>query len=203
MNRRYENLNKAQQRKRIASVAARLVAEHGIGDYALAKRKATHGLGLPEDTQLPDNAELEMELSTYQRLFHADEHTERIADLLRIASETMLIMQKFNPYLTGSVLDGTAGRYAEIDIQLYTDSAKDVEIYLLNQRISYEHSTPRSERAEAVLTIHNEGSVVNLIVYPTKEERVTLKTHDGRVRQRARLDAVNRLLLTSTPRDTP
>ena len=190
MNRRYENLNKAQQRKRIASVAARLVAEHGIGDYALAKRKAAHGLGLPE-------------LSTYQRLFHADEHTERIADLLRIASETMLIMQKFNPYLTGSVLDGTAGRYAEIDIQLYTDSAKDVEIYLLNQRISYEHSTPRSERAEAVLTIHNEGSVVNLIVYPTKEERVTLKTHDGRVRRRARLDAVNRLLLTSTPRDTP
>ena len=38
-------------------------------------------------------------------------------------------MQKFNPYLTGSVLDGTAGRYAEIDIQLFTDSAKDVEIF--------------------------------------------------------------------------
>lgn len=203
MNRRHENLNKAQQRKRIASVAARLVAEHGISDYALAKRKAVCGLGLPENTQLPDNTELEMELSIYQRLFQADEQTERSAYLLQIASEIMLIMQRFTPYLTGSVLDGTAGRYAEIDIQLYTDSAKDVEIYLLNQRIPYEHDTPRSERAESVLTIRHEDVVTNLIVYPTKEERVAFKTHDGRVRQRARLDAVNKLLLASTSKDAP
>jgi hypothetical protein len=93
------------------------------------------------------------------------------------------------------VLDGTAGRYAEIDIQLFTDSAKDVEIFLLNQRIDFEHSQPRSERAEAVLTIHSEDAVTNLIVYPPHEERVTFKTRDGRIRQRARLDAVSKMLI--------
>ena len=78
----------------------------------------------------------------------------------------MVIVQRFNPYLTGSVLDGTAVRYADIDIQLFTDSAKEVEIFLLNQHIDYEHSTPRSDRAEAVLSIQSGESVVNLIVYP-------------------------------------
>jgi hypothetical protein len=106
----------------------------------------------------------------------------------------MEIMQRFNPYLTGSVLDGTAGRYAEIDIQLFTDSAKDVEIFLLNSRIDYQHSTPRSERAEAVLTLDGDDATVNLIVYPLNDERVIFKKRNGQPRARARIDAVRKML---------
>ena len=182
------------QRTRIASAAARLMAEDGIGDFTFAKRKAARSLGLPDTAHLPDNAEVEAELRTYQRLFHDEEQTARIAELRRKAVEMMAITQQFNPYLTGSVLDGSAGRYAEIDIQLFADSAKDVEIFLLNQQIDFEHSEPRTERAEAVLTIQNADTVINLVIYPPNEERVTLKTRDGRVRERARLDAVRSLL---------
>ena len=106
----------------------------------------------------------------------------------------MIRLQRFNPYLTGSVLDGTAGRHAEIDIQLFTDSAKDVEIFLLNLHIDYEHRTPRTDRAEAVLAIPEDEATVNLVVYPRNEERVTFRTRDGRVRRRIRLDALDRLL---------
>ena len=106
----------------------------------------------------------------------------------------MAIVQPFNPYLTGSVLDGTAGRYAEIDLQLFTDSAKDVEIFLLNRQIDYEHSTPRSDRAEAVLTVHDDDTDINLIVYPSNDERVSFKTRDGKTRPRARIAAVQKLL---------
>ena len=202
-NRHDHHPNNTQQRALIASAAARLIAESGITDYALAKRKAANSLGLTEGTQLPENAEVEAELRIYQRLFQDEEQTARIDHLRRIASEIMLIMQRFNPYLTGSVLDGSAGRYAEIDIQLFTDSAKDVEIFLLNQKMDYEHSIPRSDRAEAVLTIHSEDAIANLIVYPTDEERVTFRTRDGRVRQRARLDAVNKLLPAAHHADAP
>lgn len=191
-----------QQRALIASAAARLIAESGISDYALAKRKAAASLGLSENMQLPENAEVEAELRLYQRLFQDQEQKERIDQLRRIASEIMATLQRFNPYLTGSVLDGSAGRYAEIDIQLFTDSAKDVEIFLLNQKMEYEHSVPRSDRAEAVLSLHCEDAVANLIVYPRSEERVTFKTRDGRVRQRARLDTVNRLLADAQRSDT-
>ncbi|WP_153110937.1 hypothetical protein [Propionivibrio limicola] len=194
MPRRHESTNSLHQRQLIASAAARLMAEEGVTDYAQAKRKAVQSLGLPENTRLPENAEIESELRLIQRLFHGDEHAERITLLRRKAAEVMAILQRFNPYLTGSVLDGTAGRYADIDIQLFTDSAKDVEIFLLNQRLDFSHSEPRTDRAEAVLTLHGEEADINLIVYPPHEERVTLKTRDGRVRQRARLDALRKML---------
>ncbi len=191
--------NHSERRRLIACAAARLIAEDGITDYTLAKRKAVHSLGLPENTQLPENAEVEAELRLYQRLFQDEEQTGRIDHLRQKSCEIMSIMQRFNPYLTGSVLDGSAGRYAEIDIQLFTDSAKDVEIFLLNQGIDFAHSVPRSDRAEAVLTLHSEDAVVNLIVYPLNEERVTFKTRNGKLRQRARLEAVNKLLSANRP----
>ena len=190
----HEHPETPQQRARIASAAARLIAENGISDYTLAKRKAARSLGFADKVQLPGDAEIQYELQTYQRLFQDEEHTARICHLRQKAGELMLIVQRFNPYLTGSVLDGSAARYAEIDIQLFTDSAKDVEIFLLNQRIDYKHSVPRSDRAEAVLTIQSGETVANLIIYPTNQERVSFKTKDGRIRQRARLDALNDLL---------
>lgn len=202
---RHETSNSTQQKTLIASTAARLIAESGISDYSLAKRKALHTLGLPDGTHLPENAEVEAELRTYQRLFQGEEHAERIDRLRRRAGEIMELVQRFNPYLTGSVLDGTAGRYAEIDIQLFTDSAKDVEIFLLNQRIDFEHSTPRSDRAEAVLTLNDDVAAINLIVYPRFEERVVFKTRDGRVRQRLKLDGLRKMLgeeASTAPEDT-
>ena len=194
--------NSARQLKLIAGAAARLISEDGLTDFAAAKRKAAQSLGLPDNVRLPENAEIEAELRVYQRLFQGEEHAARIDRLRRIAADLMQLMQRFNPYLTGSVLDGTAGRYAEIDIQLFTDSAKDVEIFLLNQRVDYEHSTPRSDRAEAVLTVHSDEAVANLIVYPRHEERVAFKTRDGRPRPRMRLDALHGLL-AAAPGEAP
>lgn len=184
----------ARQRQLIASAAARLMAESGLNDPNQAKRKAALGLGFPDATHLPDNTEVENELRLYQRLFQDEEQSQRIQALRRIAFDTMTALQDFNPYLSGAVADGTAGRQAEIDIQLFTDSAKEVEIFLLNQHIDYEHNTPRSERAEAVLTLLNDDVPINLVVYPRNAERITLRTRDGRVRPRLRLTALDRLL---------
>ena len=43
---------------RIAQVAARLIAEHGITDWSLAKRKAARQLMLPEREALPGDDEI-------------------------------------------------------------------------------------------------------------------------------------------------
>ncbi|WP_153115833.1 hypothetical protein [Rhodocyclus tenuis] len=194
MTRRRETRKAPQQRALIASTAARLIAEDGISGYAAAKRKAARMLGLPDSVELPDDSAIESELRTRLRLFQDGEQQERLLHLRTIAAEKMRIMQRFNPYLSGSVADGSAGRHAEIDIQLFTDSAKDVEIFLLNSGIDFRHVVPRSDRAEAVLCLDNAGDVVNLIVYPPQEERVSLKTRDGRVRERLRLPAVLQLV---------
>ena len=185
-------------RASICDTAARLIAEEGISDYSQAKRKALRQLGLPESTPLPSNAEVEAALREWQAVFQDEEQIERVEHLRRKAAELMEILQEFRPYLTGSVLDGTAGRYAEIDLQLFADSAKEIEIFLLNRGIPYSHATPRNDRAEAVLVVESEDAVANLVVYPTLDERITPKGRDGRPRERARLTAVQALLTANS-----
>jgi len=194
MSSRQDRQRSAQQRSPLAALAARLMAEDGISDLALAKRKAARQLGQAENAALPDDSEVEAALRTYQRLFQGDEQQARQEQLLAIAARLMSTTQHFNPYLTGAVLVGIAGRHAEIDIQLFADSAKDVEIFLLNEKIDFRHSTPRTDRAEAVLTLSAGDATVNLVIYPRDQERVSWRTRDGRPRERARLDAVRRLL---------
>lgn len=192
-----QNTYSASVRAEVAHAAARLMAEDGIADYTLAKRKALRQLGLPESHPLPPNAEVEDALRAYQSLYQEDEQSERLHELRQAAVVLMRLLEPFRPYLTGSVLDGTAGRFAAIDLQLFADSAKDVEIFLLNHNIAFEHGTSRNERAEAVFVLDDGEIAANLIVFPLREERVTSKTHDGRVRARARLDAVETLLANS------
>lgn len=185
---------RTQLRTRIASTAARLIAVDGITDYELAKKKAARQLGVNDSDALPNNSEIDDELRIYHAIYQQDEHKQRINELRRKALDLMRQIPQFHPYLTGSVLDGTAGRFADIDILLFVDSAKEVEIFLLNRQIDFEHATPRHDRVEAVLQCDWQDATVNLVVYPVHDERVTFRHRDGRVRERARPDAVTALL---------
>ncbi len=124
-------------RERVAQLAAQLIHEHGIQDFALAKRKAARQLGIAEAHHLPGNIEIEAALKDYQALFHADTHPAILQQLRGIAIETMEMLKEFSPYLTGSVLNGTANEHSDIQIELFTDNEKDVELFLLNQNIQF------------------------------------------------------------------
>src|SRR5205809_1361719 len=124
-------------RARIAAAAARLMAEDGIDDFALAKRKAARQLGAADTQSLPRNDEIEAELRAYRALYQAEEHPQLIGELRRIAFSAMQALERFSPYLTGPVLKGIAGPYAEIELQLFPDSLKEVEIFLLDRNIAF------------------------------------------------------------------
>ena len=181
-------------RASIASAAARLIAEDGIADFHLAKRKAARQLGLPNHVPFPDNAEVEAALQDYRSLYQDEAHAETLLALRQTALTLLELLAPFNPYLTGPVLDGTAGAHSHIDILLFADSAKEVEIFLLNKGLSVAHADVRNERVEAVLVIETDTADANLIVMPPGQERVTFKTRDGRLRERIRIDALRALL---------
>ena len=183
-------------RRAIASQAARLMAEDGIGDYGFAKRKAARSLGFGDHEALPTNDEVQAELRLYQSLYQDEEHEERLRELRQIALEVMTLMEDFRPYLKGAVLDGTAGRYARIEIDLFADSGKDVEISLLSRNISYESSEPRRQGPdvpETQLYLDWEGAPVQLSVYPLTRER-NPRRGEGTGAGRARAKAVSALL---------
>ena len=185
----------AGARASIASAAARLMAEDGVADYRLAKRKAARQLGFPEHTAYPDNAEVEAELRAYRSIYQEEVHPELIRAMRQSALRLLELLADYSPHLAGSVLDGTAGEHSHIDILLFADSAKEVEIFLLNHGIAFEHVEPRNERAEAVLVLETDTTNANLVIFPPQLERVAMKQRDGRLRERIRADALRALLL--------
>jgi hypothetical protein len=181
-------------RKNIACLAARLMAEDGVSDYGLAKRKAARQLGAAETEALPNNAEIEDELRAYQALYQGDEQRERLTDLRRTALKAMDYLGEFRPYLTGPVLDGTAGRFAGIELEIFTEDTKAVELFLLNRGVEYRPETPHqlvsSEAPETMLHFHLDDTPISLALYSSVAERNRRRHRDGRIINRARADAV-------------
>jgi hypothetical protein len=190
----------SQMRARIAAAAARLMAEDGIDDFAFAKRKAARQLGASDTQSLPGNEEIEAELRAYQSLYQGDEQRERIRELREVALDAMQSLSAFRPYLAGPVLKGTAGRYADIDLQLFTDDPKQVELFMLNRHLDYEvdelrHYCGDEPRGVPVLRVEWRGIPLNIALYAAKDERTVLKaTPSGRPIERAGIPAVSALL---------
>lgn len=187
-------------RARIAAAAARIMAEDGIDDFALAKRKAARQLGAGDTQALPRNDEIEAELRAYRALYQADEHPQVLHELRHVALDAMRALERFNPYLTGPVLAGTAGPHSEIELQLFPDSAKEVEIFLLDRGVvfsTYEGRRFSGDRARAVslISLAWDGVPLRLSVFDRRDERVALKTSQaGKVMDRAGMAEVCALL---------
>jgi hypothetical protein len=138
-------------RAELAVAAARLIAEEGC-DYRQAKRRALQELaGSDADARgvLPDNAQIEDELRRHLGLFAADTHPALLAGLRRTAVSVMQELDAFRPHLVGAVLNGTATKYSDIELHLFTDSAKDVEIALMNAGIDFDAQASDAEQRPA------------------------------------------------------
>jgi hypothetical protein len=191
-------------RAEIAVAAARLIAEDGA-DYNAAKRKAARqilGETQAPPNLLPDNAQIEAELRIYHALFHADSQPARLFRLRTLAIDIMEGLAAFHPYLTGAVLNGTAGPHDDIHLQLFADSAKEVEIFLLNRNLQIDISEtphfkgPRHGTVETVSFMwHKEG--VHAALYELDDLRGAVKVRDGKP-VRADIAAVRALLVSST-----
>jgi len=184
-------------RRRIAYVAARILAEDGSLDYGSAKRKAARQLGAPDSDNLPDNQQIDEALRSYQALYQADETRAQVALLRQAAIEYMEQLADFDPHLTGSVLNGTAGRNTEINLQLFTDDQKEVEFLLMRLKIPYQTAEYRMSDAPGKVyprfIINDPRAPVDLVVYPAADLRSMKRLQaDGRPR-RLRLTQVRTL----------
>lgn len=190
------------RRNTIAHLAARLMAEDGIEDYALAKRKAARQAGMPDTRELPNNEEIDEALRAYKQIYQRETHRDRLRALRETALRVMRELAQFNPHLTGPVLNGTAGKYADINLQLFVDSTKTIELYLIDRGIPYRTTQKRFYSGSEPLTVpaytiedKDDGVEIELTVLSPRELRGSLKAGpEGRNIERARLSAVEQLL---------
>ena len=184
-------------RRRIAHVAARILAEDGSLDYGSAKRKAARQLGAPDSDNLPDNQQIDEALRSYQALYQADETRTQVTLLRQVAIEYMEQLAEFDPHLTGPVLNGTAGRNSDINLQLFTDDQKEVEFLLMRLTTPYQSAEYRISdtpgKAYPRFIIQDPRAPVDLVVYPATDLRSMKRLQaDGRPR-RLRLTQVRAL----------
>lgn len=192
--------DEASLRAEIAVAAARMIAEDGV-DYSTAKRKAAKqilGDNRMQGSILPDNSQIEEEVRQYNALFFSESQPARLLHLRQLALQMMEELQQFSPYLTGAVLNGTAGPHSDIHLQLFVDSPKDVEIFLLNKEINFEvsetaHFKKHQEPVETVSFMWQQEGI-HLALYQQDDLRGSLKKNrEGQI-NRANIDAVRSLV---------
>lgn len=194
-----------QLRRRVALEAARLISEHGIRDYGMAKRKAAAHVGVSDEGYLPRNREIEDALREHQRLFQSDAQPEALRRRREVALDAMRFLVRFEPRLVGPVLDGTADAHTPISLHVFDDDAEAVAGWLREHRITFELRArsvriDREHSAEfPALRFSADGVAVELTVFPRDAVRQAPLDHiDARPRQRASL-AMLEALLEATP----
>jgi len=188
-------------RRHIAYIAARMMAEDGIADYHAAKTKAARQAGLADSNLLPDNSEIDEALREYQGLYQKEEQPAHLRRLREVAVKVMREFESFRPALVGSVLSGTAGRYSDVNLQLFADDSKAITMFLLNRRYRFEEGSRRVRRGERMddvpqISLEVEDVTVTLTVLDRDDERSAARPRSDAsdIPQRARLAELEAML---------
>ncbi len=188
-------------RRALAQEAARIMVEHGIGDYGLAKRKAAQRFAVADGAVLPKNSEIEAALLEHQRLFGADAHAESLRAQRRAALAAMRRLREFEPRLVGAVLSGTATRHSPVQLHLFADCAESVAMKLIDAGIVHEvtekrvRMDPARVRAYPGLRFQIGDQPIEATVFPEDGIRqAPFSPVDGRPMRRAGAPEVEAML---------
>jgi hypothetical protein len=175
-------------RRALAQEAARLMAEHGIRDFLVAKRKAAERFGV-------------VDLAEYQRLFGGASHLEALHAQRHAALSAMRYLREFSPRLVGPVLSGTATLHTEVQLHLFADRVESVTLKLLDAGIPHEVTEKRVKlNAERVrpfpgVRFEMDDQPIEATVFPTDGIRqAPVSPVDGRPMRRANAFEVEALL---------
>ena len=197
-------------RSAVAQEAARLMAEHGIQDYYVAKRKAAERYGVVDGAFLPKNTEIEAALMSYQRLFGGEQHEHSLLEQRRVALKAMQLLRDFEPRLVGSVLNGSATEHADIQLHVFSDNAEAVTLHLMERRFDYDVFERRirltNERQVAVPSVRFEmaSEIVEAFVFSRDGLRqAPISPIDGKPMRRAAMGEVEILAAASAEGSSP
>ena len=190
-------------RRAVAEEAARLMIEHGLTDFGLAKRKAAERFGVTEHSVLPRNTEIESALAERQRLFGRDRHALHLTDLRRAALVAMKLFARFEPRLAGPALSGTATPHSEVELHLFSDDVEAVVLTLMDAGLTHRvgerrlRSRPQREETEPypVIRLTLAGHDMEATVFPEIGLRqAPISPVDGRPMRRATASEVEALV---------
>lgn len=161
-----------RNRARIAQVAARLIAEHGLDDWATAKRKACRQLGFSEREPLPANEEIEQALRDYNSLFQPEDQAATLRGQRLVAVQWMERLSQWRPLLVGGVAAGWATAHSDVRLELEAEDPKAVELSLINAGVEYTAGPPKRALDDGTTLHAGRGSdAVRLDIVSPRQRR--------------------------------
>lgn len=188
-------------RQVVAQEAARIIVNHGVRDYRLAKQKAAERMGFNTRGSLPGNAEVEAAVAEHLQIFGGDSHEDHLR-LMRVAAlSAMRLLAGFTPRLVGPVLVGTADENSVVNLHLFADSPEAVAMELSDiglQFRPYERrlkSRPNQVETYAGFTFRHRNSQIEATVFPVDGIRqAPMSPINGKPMRRVDSDSVQELL---------
>ena len=200
MTKRTSNGNN-RARKVLAQEAARIIVEHGIADYHVAKIKAAERMSMIERGSLPGNLEIEGAVSEHLKLFGRESHLDLLRVLRTAALSAMELLAPFTPRLVGPVLHGTAVANSTVNLHVFSDSAELVALRLQESNLKYQlyerRLKSRRDRTETFsgFRFTPNNSSIEATVFPINGMRqAPISPVDGKPMRRADFQAVLKLL---------
>jgi hypothetical protein len=177
------------------------MAESGIEDFGLAKRKAAERLGIRGAGALPTNAEIQSCLAERLRIFEPEDTQGRLENLRRVAAEVMLELEPFAPRLVGAVLAGTVTIASSVELHVFADAPELVAAQLERSGAAV-RDCQRRYRLDAETTVQRpgfcferDGEEIEVFVFPERSaHQAPLSPVDQKPMRRAARNAVLALL---------
>lgn len=190
-----------RNRSGIVEEAARIVCVEQLVDYGMAKRKASLRLGVPPNTPMPDNAAIQQAVIDYQRLFGGAEYRDRLAQMRAAAVSALRLFARYTPRLVGATVTGAVTAAHRVQLHLFSDSAEEVDIELLNRGIAFEQGErsyryPNGREVPVpLLRLELAGVGIDAAVFPVDDlRRAPISPLDGKPFRRLDLAEAEQLL---------
>ncbi len=190
-----------RERRIVAQEAARIIVNHGVRDYRIAKQKAADRLGMNNRGSLPGNPEIEAAVAEHLQIFGGESHEDHLR-LMRVAAlSAMELLSAHSPRLVGPVLVGTADENSAVNLHVFADSAETVAMELAEIGINYRPYERRlkSRRGQIELysgfEFHHSNTTIQVTVFPIDGIRqAPMSPIDGKPMKRVDTNAVQQLL---------
>lgn len=173
--------------------AARIICEEAVTDYRTAKRKAAERLGISNGA-LPDNAQIEAEVISWQQLYGGDAYHERLAQMRQTAVQAMRLLKSFDPRLVGGAVSGAISNAHRVQLHAYGDKAEMLEVFLLERGIPCEQGERDYRYADgsqdSVPLVRFEAGEIGIdvaVFTPEDARRAVLSPIDGQPMRRLSL----------------
>jgi hypothetical protein len=188
-------------RQVVAQEAARIIIDHGVRDYRVAKQKAAERLGMSTQGSLPGNAEVEAAVADHLQIFGGDSHNDLLRLMRTAALSAMELLSEFSPRLVGPVLVGTADENSAVNLHVFADSPEMVAMEIGDMGIQFKSYERRLKSRRGQIEMYAgfeftyQNETIQATVFPIDGIRqAPMSPIDGKPMKRIDTDAVQELL---------